>query len=243
MNEWHKRVSLHNILLKTVSYDYEAAAVQNSANAFAQHSDSFNAFGAIVRRKAVCEGFSCAFKMLCDECGIDCFIVKGEHINNDGSVGERHSWNMLRIGGKFTHVDTTWNAILSQKSDAYRFDYFGMTDKECLLERRYNGYPKATDESLNFFVGTNKLIKNATELKALLQKAIQDKPDKLYFKLQKSSALTPETISKLSSIIESYMGSILSSGGSYFCIHNKELNIFFFYLEYPSLPLKLRKKK
>lgn len=51
----------------------------------------------------VCEGYSRAFKTLCDACGISCVITDGM---GDGSS---HMWNYVSINEKWYGVDVTWN--------------------------------------------------------------------------------------------------------------------------------------
>lgn len=238
-----KSVALHNILVKAVKYDYEAAAAvtSNDTQAKKEYADSFTAYGAFVRRKAVCSGYSKAFKILCDHYGIDCFVALGEHINSDGSIGERHAWNIIRIGTSYIHIDTTWDATFSQKSDALRFDFFGMTDSECKLQRKYSGYPAANDNTLNYFYSTKRLINNPTELKDFFAKAQKEKPDTIYFKLNNARNLTPEARAKIDELIHNNMSKILASGGYYTQVENTELSIFFFNIEY-SIPTMLKKK-
>lgn len=51
----------------------------------------------------VCEGYSRAFKTLCDACGISCVISDGL------GDGEPHMWNYVLIDDKWYGVDVTWN--------------------------------------------------------------------------------------------------------------------------------------
>lgn len=59
-----------------------------------------NVVGLFENRLGVCEAFSNAFKMLCDECGIDCVFVR--------CLDEYHGWNYVRMeDGKWYAVDLT----------------------------------------------------------------------------------------------------------------------------------------
>ncbi len=50
----------------------------------------------------VCEGYSRAFKALCDRAAIPCVLV-------DGNADEPHMWNNVQLAGAWYGVDVTWN--------------------------------------------------------------------------------------------------------------------------------------
>lgn len=55
----------------------------------------------------VCEGYSRAFKVLCDACDIPCAIITGD-------AGEAHMWNYVKIhNGLWFAVDVTWDDPVS----------------------------------------------------------------------------------------------------------------------------------
>ncbi|MGN0633492.1 MAG: transglutaminase domain-containing protein [Oscillospiraceae bacterium] len=51
----------------------------------------------------VCEGYSRAFKVLCNKAGIPCFLVSG--VANGGG----HMWNAAQVDGSWYYMDVTWN--------------------------------------------------------------------------------------------------------------------------------------
>ena len=63
--------------------------------------------GPLLHRRCVCEGFAKAFKYLCDSVGVPCMEVSGE-ANGGGKIGP-HSWNIVRIGSRYYHVDVTFD--------------------------------------------------------------------------------------------------------------------------------------
>jgi len=72
-----------------------------------------SAYGAIVLNTALCEGYSRAFKLLCNRVGIECDLVVGE------SNGEGHMWNRVNIDKKHSYVDVTWNDSVEYKNHIY----------------------------------------------------------------------------------------------------------------------------
>ncbi len=68
----------------------------------------------------VCEGYSEAFKMLCDRVGIPCIVVVG-----DG--GGPHAWNYVKMeDGNWYAVDVTWDDGWTDEkgNDLILYDYF-----------------------------------------------------------------------------------------------------------------------
>ena len=72
----------------------------------------------------VCEGYAGAFKVLCDEFGIECICVSGKT-----SFASGHMWNYVRLSnGKWYLVDVTADDVETKKT-AYYHDYFLLTAK------------------------------------------------------------------------------------------------------------------
>lgn len=63
----------------------------------------------------VCEGYSEAFKILCDLSGIDAMCVEATAGN------AAHKWNLVRLNDKFYHCDPTWFDSTITSISAYRF--------------------------------------------------------------------------------------------------------------------------
>lgn len=104
MSYIEREIAINNYLVSSIEYDKEAAdQLIKYGKVDKKYYNSFNAYGALIEGIAVCEGYSEAFKLLCDRAGIDCIIVTGEL---DG-VG--HAWNRVRINDKWYDVDVTNN--------------------------------------------------------------------------------------------------------------------------------------
>ncbi|MDE5946641.1 MAG: hypothetical protein K2G63_04970, partial [Oscillospiraceae bacterium] len=68
-----------------------------------QGEDVATAYGCIIGKKANCEGYSKAFKYLCDNADIPCVVVVGKSDN------ENHAWNQVQINGIWYNIDVTWD--------------------------------------------------------------------------------------------------------------------------------------
>jgi hypothetical protein len=64
--------------------------------------------------KAVCEGYAMLFEKLCNDLGIENYLVRGDiktHFNDIGRPFKRiHMWNIAFLNGKPFLFDTTWGA-------------------------------------------------------------------------------------------------------------------------------------
>ena len=80
---------------KMCAYDWSAYYSSD----YRKYEDSYNAYGCLVKGRAVCSGYADAFNAIMVELNIPSKIV----MRND------HEWNIVRIGKKWYHVDVTWN--------------------------------------------------------------------------------------------------------------------------------------
>ena len=86
-------------------------------------------FGALINKKAVCEGYSRLFKVLLDKLEITNVLVQGYAVN-EGEL-EPHMWNYVNIDSNWLGVDTTWNdsevspnRYLMLDSQSFKADHF-----------------------------------------------------------------------------------------------------------------------
>ena len=64
-------------------------------------TNQYSAYGVIIDGKAVCQGYSLAFKLLLNRLGIDCKVVTSSSIN--------HAWNYIEFDGDHYYIDVTWD--------------------------------------------------------------------------------------------------------------------------------------
>ncbi len=112
---------LHDKLITACVYDSETA----DGDGYDTNPNAYTAYGALVDKKAVCEGYSRALQLLFNEVGIVNTLVAGESLES----GEGHMWNQVRINGDYYHLDATWN----DSKDLNRHNYFNIPTKQLLL--------------------------------------------------------------------------------------------------------------
>ena len=86
----------------------------------------YTTYGALVNGKAVCEGYSRAMQLLCDEVGIPCGLVYGS------SRGEGHMWNLINLDDGWYHLDVTWDDDESNGVVSHR--YFNVTKSDIIFQ-------------------------------------------------------------------------------------------------------------
>ncbi len=119
-DEYVTEMYLHEQLLKRCTYDYTAAQ-----EGFDTHPHAYSVYGALVKGKAVCEGYSRAMQLLFNRCDIDGTLVTGKSVYSE----EEHMWNYVTINEKNYHLDATWN----DSTDTPRNNYFNVTTEQILL--------------------------------------------------------------------------------------------------------------
>jgi len=114
MTDYERQMVLHNRLAYHCTY-------VNGTNAH-------NAYGALVEKKAVCDGYSRAFRILCKKAGIPCLIVRGTSVSPNSGESIGHAWNMVKIGGQYYHMDVTWGDTGDpENSDEMHYAWFNLT--------------------------------------------------------------------------------------------------------------------
>ena len=95
MTDLQKAIALHDYIILNCEYDHE-----NYLNGTVPDS-SFTAYGVLVERTAVCQGYALAYKYLLGKAGVRSNMVVSETMH--------HAWNTVEIDGNEYQVDTTWD--------------------------------------------------------------------------------------------------------------------------------------
>lgn len=104
MSDVEKALILHDYLVRTVVYtDKKTASYRLSEE------------GAILKKKANCTGYALAYVALLEKAGIEARCVISESM--------LHMWNLVKIGGKWYHVDLVWDAPLSYLNSKNMYGY------------------------------------------------------------------------------------------------------------------------
>lgn len=149
-DEFQRELILHDELLSRCTYDQATAAAPDPA---ASSVTAFNAYGALVVGKAVCEGYSRAMQLLLERAGIQSTVVTGFDEKK-----QPHMWNLVTIDGQNYHLDPTWD----DSEDLLRHTYFNITTKDLTLTHSLDGenigVDTCTAENANYYRRTGNYI-------------------------------------------------------------------------------------
>ena len=160
MDDYDKLKYIHDYLVLNCENDTESP-----------YSDTI--YGALVQKKALCEGYAKAFSYLCNLAGIENTIVTGE-------TTVPHMWNMVKLGGNWYHVDVTWDnpddALHKEYPDVILYQYFLVTDSVIENNRTIRNIPaeppKANGRNENYFVREGTDINSESEFLTVSQNAV-----------------------------------------------------------------------
>lgn len=98
-SNYTKVKKIHDFIVNRVTYDTSY--------------QGYTAYDALANKESVCQGYALLFYKMATEAGVPCRIV----------TSDDHAWNIVKIGKKWYHVDTTWDDPISSKP-ILRYDYF-----------------------------------------------------------------------------------------------------------------------
>jgi len=136
MSEFQKVLAIHNYIVNDTSYDTRKPIPL----------EAYTDYGVFRRQKAVCEGYSKAMYRLLTAVGIKAYLVEGY------GNKQAHAWLIVKIGGKYTHIDPTWDdPITSNGENILSYKYFGLTDTQIASDHSWtrNSYPVCTTTEYN----------------------------------------------------------------------------------------------
>ena len=115
MSQAEKALVLHDYLMNTVTYDWETATT-----GWPIDNMVFSAYGALVNKNAVCNGYALAYQMLLKQVGINAVKLTSGDLN--------HAWNLVEINGSWYHVDVTWDDPVPDVKGGGRHENFLRSD-------------------------------------------------------------------------------------------------------------------
>lgn len=216
MSDYEKELAIHDYLVKTIKYDYDAIDDNKP-----RIDEAFNILGALIKKKAVCWGIACAFKLLCDYCKVKCFVVVGNSIPSDGDSG--HAWNIVKIENKEYHVDVTWD--LRDKGDiSFCYDYFNLDDHLIKMNHTWDNdlYPVCNGIKYNYYYRNKLFVKDISEIKNFVKEKLKQNETYIAFKFANDMP-SKEKISQ--EISEGFMNAFKFNSYAYL-ISEKTHNIY-----------------
>ncbi len=126
-------MEIHDKLCKEIDYDKSAAT--STASYF---NPAHTAYGALVNKKAVCDGYALAYSYLLKKCGIDSAVVLGYV----GDITYGHAWDIVKLDGSWYEVDCTWDDAPGKPGVFYHDFLFVTTKKISTNTMKYDGHSR-----------------------------------------------------------------------------------------------------
>ena len=124
MSDLEKALVLHDYIALNTEYDYQGYLNGNLPNSV------FTIEGTLVEGKAVCQGYALAYQYLLNKVGIESKDVASSAMN--------HGWNLVKIFGRWYHVDVTWDDPVWDQLGQVKHQYFLLSDAGIMGLKHYS---------------------------------------------------------------------------------------------------------
>ncbi len=112
-----KALYLHDYIATNYYYDTEIYSVRDNAN--------FHIYELLTEGKGVCQSYAFLYKYLLDRVGVENYYI---YSNDDD-----HAWNVVKINGKWHHVDITFDDPCIALNSQIQIDYYGKAEHDYFL--------------------------------------------------------------------------------------------------------------
>ncbi len=206
MSPLEKALVLHDYLIKNTQY------LEDESKEY-----RYSEWGVFLKGKANCQGYSLAYGILMQEAGIPVRYVVSEEM--------LHMWNQIKIGGKWYHVDVTWDDPLDTrlKKDQYGLvlhDRF-LCSTQKMTEKGYYGFQAKSAKSTKY---DNKFW---TEINS-----------EIFYRKGKWLYQTDQRIEQRTSLVKGKAKTLYWAGGVYFTSLDKNR---YYFINYNRIYLYYRK--
>ena len=187
-SEQEKLLYIHDFICQNVRYDKLKKAY------------SHEIIGPLGQGVGVCEGIAKSVKILCDALGIWCIIAISEN-NPEKKVKYRHAWNVVKVDGKYYHLDATFDNTLG-KGEMIRYDYFRLSDKQIFKDHENLVWKvPSCDDGEHFYYKEKKL--SFTKMEDVRKRAAQAvKKGKMLLFHWRGGYMTREIVKEMLEIFE-----------------------------------------
>ena len=96
VSNYSRVLLLHDRLATWTEYDYDGLEISKEWT-----YPCYTMYGAFVKKKSVCQGYSMAYKYMLNKLGIPNYFCQSDALN--------HVWNIVYLNNKKYHVDVTWD--------------------------------------------------------------------------------------------------------------------------------------
>ena len=133
-----KAKSIHDWLVRNCAYNTDAA---NQGYYGYGSKNPWEAYGALVDRRPVCQGYALAFKAAMNTLGVPCGYL----------IAHNHGWNIIQVNGSWFHVDATFDDPLPDGGfSSVHTEYFMKSDWKAIATDQARGQYVHADWTQNY---------------------------------------------------------------------------------------------
>jgi hypothetical protein len=137
MTDIEKEKAIFDYIIKNAQYSTTLSDTTDAPK------EEYIAYGVLVKGEGVCDSYSKAMNKLLTMAGVESHYIVGMGTNSRGKSA--HSWNIVKLGGEYYHVDATWGDPTGGKP-TIDYAYFNVTDKKISKNHSWDRtqYPACT---------------------------------------------------------------------------------------------------
>ncbi len=213
--DFEKELAIHNYIVTHVHFNH--AELEDQRNT---HQQNHNIIGPLIYGVGVCEGIAKSCQYLLQKVGVYCLLVKGKSWSFSGDIPIGHAWNIVKLNGKYYHLDISHDMCLSENSSIPNYTYFNLTDEEILCDHRFSTGDfdgiVCSSTAENYYKKYNLYFDNRQELQAALTEALSAPLlprgyKRIVFKLSKNSLKDEELFQLISRQLFNYQYTLSAS--------------------------------
>lgn len=190
MSDYEKELAVHDYIVANCEYDTGLLSV---FGAYGKYSS--DPYGALLKGKAICSGYTTTFQLFMDMLEIPCISLKAGDTD-----GEEHAWNMVQINDEWYYVDVTWDDPIPDRGadDFIRHKYFNVTEDYMAKKHLWDtqDLPEATNFKDSYIEHNIYTISDFAQTQEYIETQISNKSENVYFRLDdelKSSVSTMDS--------------------------------------------------
>lgn len=193
LSDYDKLMCIYEYLQDHVTYDQqELESLKKHEKS--KNPQSHNAYGALVKGIAVCDGIAAAFCLIAQSFGYSCMVVSGRATFSANGFSE-HTWNLIQVGPKYYHLDATWDIVRRQQTGEYSYEYFCVDDGAISADHDWeiSMTPPCSGNELSFYSYNRCVANNLTQLDEIFARYARSKQNVVRTKISDGIAI-PEPV-------------------------------------------------
>lgn len=189
ISDYDKLMCIYEYLQDNVTYDNQELE-SLSKYGKSKRPQSHNAYGALVKGTAVCDGIAAAFCLIAQSFGYSCMVVSGRATFRTTGFSE-HAWSLIKTGSKYYHLDATWDINQRQQTGEYSYEYFCVDDDSINADHDWeiSSTPACSGNELSFYYRNQCYANNLTQMDEIFARYAKSKLNVVRAKISDAIAI------------------------------------------------------